>query len=68
MFVLCVWAGKGLMRFTPGSIKNETDLMLLTFDDTVWDEVYDKGLSCEKVNATQRNATRHADRKVCVGW
>jgi hypothetical protein len=37
------------MKFTPGDIKNETDLMLLTFDDTVWDQVYDKGLSCQAV-------------------
>lgn len=53
-------AGKGLMRFTPGSIKNETDLMLLTFDDTVWDEVYDKGLSCEKVRQIAQNSGRAA--------
>lgn len=35
--------------FTASHILNDTDLKLLTFDDDVWDQVYDKGLSCEQV-------------------
>jgi len=41
--------GLGQTMFTASHILNDTDLKLLTFDDDVWDQVYDKGLSCEQI-------------------